>query len=89
MGNTLSSKRRFVMRIKNTEMLDWLKNTPDEVISRTGTTRGYLRQIAYGNKQASATVASVLERETEGLLTRKSLRPNDWHVIWPELAEAA
>ncbi|MBI6699652.1 hypothetical protein YA0602_19520 [Pseudomonas syringae] len=70
-------------------MLDWLKNTPDEVISRTGTTRGYLRQIAYGNKQASATVASVLERETEGLLTRKSLRPNDWHVIWPELAEAA
>ncbi|CAI8893174.1 MULTISPECIES: transcriptional regulator [Pseudomonas syringae group] len=77
------------MRIKNTEMLDWLKNTPDEVISRTGTTRGYLRQIAYGNKQASATVASVLERETEGLLTRKSLRPNDWHVIWPELAEAA
>ncbi|MDU8501030.1 transcriptional regulator [Pseudomonas viridiflava] len=77
------------MRIKNTEMLDWLKSTPDEVISRTGTTRGYLRQIAYGNKQASATVASVLERETEGLLTRKSLRPDDWHVIWPELAEAA
>ncbi|VVO10184.1 hypothetical protein PS689_03384 [Pseudomonas fluorescens] len=29
------------MRIKNTEMLDWLKSTPDEVISRTGTTRGY------------------------------------------------
>lgn len=77
------------MRIKNTEMLDWLKSTPDEVISRTGTTRGYLRQIAYGNKQASATVASVLERETEGLLTRKSLRPDDWHVIWPELTEAA
>lgn len=77
------------MRTKHTQLLEWLKTASDEVIERTGTTRGYLKQIAYGNKQASASVASSLERETCGLLTRKSLRPNDWTVIWPELASAA
>lgn len=77
------------MRTKHTQLLEWLKTASDEVVERTGTTRGYLKQIAYGNKQASASVASSLERETRGLLTRQSLRPNDWTVIWPELASAA
>lgn len=77
------------MRTKHTQLLEWLKTASDEVVDRTGTTRGYLKQIAYGNKTASAGVASSLERVTEGLLTRKSLRPNDWTVIWPELASAA
>jgi DNA-binding transcriptional regulator YdaS (Cro superfamily) len=77
------------MRTKHTQLLEWLKTASDEVVERTGTTRGYLKQIAYGNKQASASVASSLERETMGLLTRQSLRPNDWTVIWPELASAA
>ena len=77
------------MRTKHAQLLEWLKTASDEAIERTGTSRGYLKQIAYGNKQASASVASSLERETCGLLTRKSLRPNDWTVIWPELASAA
>jgi DNA-binding transcriptional regulator YdaS (Cro superfamily) len=77
------------MRTKHTQLLEWLKTASDEAVNRTGTTRGYLKQIAYGNKQASAGVASSLEREMMGLLTRKSLRPDDWAVIWPELASAA
>ncbi len=77
------------MRTKHTQLLEWLKTASDEAVDRTGTTRGYLKQIAYGNKQASASVASSLERELQGLLTRQSLRPDDWAVIWPELASAA
>ncbi|CAI8828676.1 hypothetical protein EI533_07095 [Pseudomonas donghuensis] len=77
------------MRIKNTQMLDWLKVASNEAIARTGTTRGYLKQIAYGNKQASAMVAASLERETQGLITRQSLRPDDWQAIWPELSSVA
>ena len=77
------------MKTKHTQLLEWLKTASDEVVERTGTTRGYLKQIAYGNKQASAGVASSLERESRGLLTRQSLRPNDWAIIWPELASAA
>lgn len=27
-----------------------------------------------------------IERVTDGLVSRKDLRPNDWYEIWPELA---
>lgn len=29
---------------------------------------------------------SIIEQQTDGLVTRKELRPNDWQEIWPELA---
>ncbi|HEK1767538.1 TPA: hypothetical protein SMR47_001457 [Pseudomonas putida] len=73
------------MRTKHTKLLEWLKTASDADVEQTGTSRGYLKQIAYGNKQASAMLASSLERVSHGLLTRKSLRPEDWDVIWPEL----
>ena len=76
------------MRTKNTKLLEWLKTAPDEAVTRTGTTRGYLRQIAYGNKTSSAEVAAAVERVTNGDITRKELRPQDWALIWPELAAA-
>ncbi|MBW8072895.1 MAG: hypothetical protein GJU77_04315 [Ferrovum sp.] len=28
----------------------------------------------------------AIERATEGAVTRRDLRPDDWHMIWPELA---
>ena len=28
-----------------------------------------------------------IERATEGAVTRRDLRPDDWHEIWPELAD--
>lgn len=28
-----------------------------------------------------------IERATEGAVTRRDLRPDDWQAIWPELAE--
>lgn len=77
------------MRTKHTGLLNWLKTAADEAVERTGTTRGYLKQIAYGNKQASAEVAAAVERETCGEVTRKALRPDDWHLVWPELASVA
>lgn len=77
------------MRTKHTQLLEWLKSASDDAVERTGTSRGYLKQIAYGNKQASAALAVSLERESEGALSRKSLRPADWNLIWPELASAA
>ncbi|MGC5885710.1 transcriptional regulator [Ralstonia pseudosolanacearum] len=30
----------------------------------------------------------AIERATEGAVTRPELRPDDWHLIWPELAHA-
>lgn len=73
------------MKTKHTELLAWLKVADDEAVQRTGTTRAYLRQIAYGNKVAAPIVAASLERETNQRVTRKALRPDDWNQIWPEL----
>jgi DNA-binding transcriptional regulator YdaS (Cro superfamily) len=72
--------------MKNIALLQWLKTANDEQIAETNTTRGYLRQIAYGNKSASPEIAVRLELATDSLVTRKQLRPHDWIVIWPELA---
>lgn len=71
------------MRTKITKLLDWLKTADDEAVERTGTTRGYLRQIAYGNKTATPQTAVALEQL--GVATRIELRPDDWRSIWPEL----
>ncbi len=30
----------------------------------------------------------AIERATNGAVTRRDLRPDDWHLIWPELAES-
>jgi len=76
------------MRTKHTGLLNWLKTATDDAVTKTGTTRAYLKQIAYGNKRASAEVAVAIERET-GSATRKDLRPDDWHLVWPELAAVA
>ncbi|MDL2200847.1 YdaS family helix-turn-helix protein [Halopseudomonas aestusnigri] len=76
------------MRTKHTELLDWLKSANDEDVLATGTTRGHLRQISYGYRPASPEVAARLESVTEGRITRKQLRPDDWAVIWPELVAA-
>ena len=29
----------------------------------------------------------AIERATNGAVTRQELRPNDWHLIWPELRQ--
>lgn len=28
---------------------------------------------------------TAIEKVTDGLVSRKDLRPDDWHLIWPEL----
>jgi len=30
----------------------------------------------------------AIERATGGVVTRKDLHPNDWHLIWPELVDS-
>jgi DNA-binding transcriptional regulator YdaS (Cro superfamily) len=76
------------MRTKHPSLLAWLKAATDTDVARTGTTRAYLRLIAYGHKIASAEIAARTESATKGSVTRKELRPEDWRQIWPELSAA-
>lgn len=76
------------MRTKITELLGWLKSATDQDVIRTGTSRGYLRLIGYGHKTASPEMAAAIEAVTAGLVSRQTLRPDDWKKIWPELLAA-
>ncbi|MBB3142218.1 hypothetical protein [Halomonas organivorans] len=73
------------MKTRHEGLLCWLRNASDKQVSATGTTRAYLKQIAYGHKPASPEIAVRVEVASYGAATRKSLRPDDWHVLWPEL----
>lgn len=76
------------MRTRKNGLLEWLKTATDEQVAQTGTSRAYLRLIAYGHKTASAEMAAKTEIASGGTVTRKQLRPDDWNVIWPELGAA-
>jgi DNA-binding transcriptional regulator YdaS (Cro superfamily) len=58
-----------------------------EIAASCGTSFEYLRQIGYGNRPCSPRIAVCLERESAGTVTRKSLFPDDWVEVWPELQE--
>ena len=72
-------------------LLRWIRETPTEeaetACSTYGTSLGYLKQIAYGNKLAGL-IGSKIELITNKKCRRQDLRPNDWASIWPELAAA-
>ena len=40
-----------------------------------------------GKRPVPTERASDIEQVTNGAVTRKDLRPDDWHRQWPELAE--
>lgn len=73
-------------------LIQYLNSLPvakrDDFAQRCTTSFEYLRQIGYGNRQCSPRIAVNLERESQGVVTRKSLFPNDWQQLWPELAGA-
>ena len=56
---------------------------------RCGTTERYLRKAVSAKQVIRPAVCVAIERETQGQVTRKDLRPHDWADIWPELVEAA
>lgn len=38
-----------------------------------------------GKRPIPAHICSLIEGCTNGIVTRKDLRPDDWYLIWPEL----
>lgn len=87
----LPSGKIPVMGMKNQPLLNWIRESDEVEAARlceeAGTSLGYLRQVAYGNKKPSAEKAAAFERVTG--ISRRVFRPDDWHLIWPELKDAA
>ena len=68
------------------------KLTPEGRIAfaeSVGTTAGHLTNVSYGYKTLDEKVCVSIEQKTGREVTRQELRPNDWILIWPELAEKA
>lgn len=53
------------------------------------TTVGYLRKACSAGQSIGPEICVAIERASEGTVTRRDLRPDDWRDIWPELAEKA
>lgn len=50
-----------------------------------GTTLGHFQNVAYEQRVASAALAKQIAIGTQRAVAEWDLRPNDWHLIWPEL----
>lgn len=42
-------------------------------------------QHGYANRKPSAQYCPAIVAATDGAVTLRELRPDDWHLIWPEL----
>lgn len=54
---------------------------------KIGLSSNYLSQIVNGRRPLPIKYCARIEQATNGQVTRRDLRPDDWHEIWPELAE--
>lgn len=77
------------MGMRNDRLLRWLSDADEDTVRSSGASRSYLRLIGYGHKRPSAIVAAGVERATNGEVTRRDLRPDDWRLIWPELVTSS
>jgi len=57
-----------------------------EFAARCSTSVGYLRKAISKGQRLGASLCAAAERESAGAVTRRDLRPDDWRLIWPELA---
>ncbi len=67
-------------------LLDFIKRLDregtDDFARRCGTTAGQLRQVAYGHRRASASLAILVDRESKGVVRCEDLRPDiDWQYL--------
>lgn len=52
-----------------------------------GVAPSLVSQWASGDRPVPVDRCVAIERATNGAVTRRDLRPDDWQLIWPELAE--
>lgn len=60
-----------------------------EFANSIGVSPAYLYHIANGRRPFPVQLVKKAVAVSGGALTEKSLRPDDWQDIWPELKEAA
>ena len=67
--------------------MDITVNDRREIAARCEIEEQYLYQILSRRRTCSPELCVRIERESKGAVMRRDLRPDDWHLIWPELIE--
>ncbi len=73
--------------MKLNEYLDKEKISQSAFAEVVGVTQGMVYQWIGGHRPISPEKCVLIEKATNKKVTRKDLRPNDWELIWPELAD--
>lgn len=58
-----------------------------ELAKKTGIAPAFLWQVKNGRRKMPPKYCPKIEQATGGQVTRRDLRPDDWHEIWPELKD--
>jgi DNA-binding transcriptional regulator YdaS (Cro superfamily) len=72
------------------QLIDYIKQfgsseARERFATAVGSTVGHLRNVGYGYRPCDPKLAMGIERESCGAVTRQELRPNDAHLIWPDI----
>ncbi|MEQ4896299.1 YdaS family helix-turn-helix protein [Proteus terrae] len=71
---------------KYIDSLEW--GGAKELADQLGISKSFLSQMASGVSAISPKRCVEIEIATNGAVTRRDLRPDDWYKIWPELETA-
>ena len=63
------------------------RGTAAKLAAHLGVSASYFSQMASGLCPISEKRCVLIEQFTSGIVARRDLRPVDWHLIWPELAD--
>lgn len=73
------------------KLIAYIRHADDDerrrVCEECRTSIGYLRKAASVGQLLGAGLCVRIRRSTGGAVTRRDLRPDDWHQIWPELVD--
>lgn len=74
--------------MKLSDYLESSKLTQQQFADSLGVTQGMVQHWLAGRTPVSPSKAVRIEQITNGSVTRRDLRPNDWNLIWPEIVAA-
>jgi DNA-binding transcriptional regulator YdaS (Cro superfamily) len=68
-----------------TDYLAEARGRTTELARAVGMHQAYLSQIATGKRPVNPASVAAFVEATGGRVRHWDLRPNDWHLIWPDL----
>lgn len=75
-------------RMKFSDWVNGQRGRSLAIAQAVGVTPPVVSDWVTGKKGIPMERCTAIERATGGAVTRKDLRPDDWQVHWPELAQA-